>query len=134
MDRQRMDIKQAAQILNLTTDAVHKRVKRGTLESVKDEDGRLYVFLDDVRNTPDPKDDLIERLESEVEYLRDEAREWKEESRRKDTILLTMAQRIPELEAAPEATESVVTDADGESRGAVPPETDKRSWWRRIFE
>jgi hypothetical protein len=132
MDRQRVDIKQAAQILNITTDAVHKRVKRGTLDSEKDTDGRLYVFLDDVQNPPDPRDELIERLENEVEYLREEAREWKEESRRKDTILLTMAQRIPELEAPSEATESPVTDAEDTNRD-VPSDSPKPSWWRRIF-
>jgi hypothetical protein len=133
MDRQRVDIKQAAQILNITTDAVHKRVKRGTLDSEKDTDGRLYVFLDSVQSPPDSRDDLIERLESEVEYLREEAREWKEESRRKDTILLTMAQRIPELEGASEAAEYPVTVSDGESRGDVPQEEERGSWWRRIF-
>jgi len=133
MDRQRVDIKRAAHILNITTDAVHKRVKRGTLQSEKGEDGRLYVFLDGVWTPPDSRDELIERLESEVEYLREEAREWKEESRRKDTILLTMAQRIPELEAAPETTESPVTSYEEESRGDVPQEAERASWWRRIF-
>jgi hypothetical protein len=130
MDRRRVDVKQAAQILNVTTDAVHKRVKRGTLDSVKDEEGRVYVYLDDVQ-TPDLRDDLIDRLESEIDYLRDE-------SRRKDTILLTMAQRVPELEAASEPRESVATASDGESKGEEVPQdpqnSHKPSWWRRIFK
>ena len=134
MARQRMDIKQAAQVLNITTDAVHKRVKRGALEAEKDAEGRVYVFLEDVW-TPDIRDELIDRLENEIEYLRREAEDRKEEARRKDAILLTMAQRIPELEAAEIPTESSVpVTPDTGNSAAVQPDTEKLSWWRRIFQ
>lgn len=46
MTRRRLDVKQAAQALNISTDAVHKRVKRGSLDSEKGPDGRVYVWLD----------------------------------------------------------------------------------------
>ena len=133
MARQRMDIKQAAQVLNITTDAVHKRVKRGVLEAEKDAEGRVYVFLEDVW-TPDIRDELIDRLENEIEYLRREAEDRKEEARRKDAILLTMAQRIPELEAAEIPTESSVPVTPDTENSAVQPDTEKLSWWRRIFQ
>jgi hypothetical protein len=133
MARQRMDIKQAAQVLNITTDAVHKRVKRGTLDAEKDVEGRVYVFLDDVW-TPDIRDELIDRLENEIEYLRREAEDRKEEARRKDAILLTMAQRVPELEAAEVPTESVVPVTPDTGNGAGPTEPEKPPWWRRIFQ
>ena len=133
MARQRMDIKQAAQVLNITTDAVHKRVKRGVLEAEKDAEGRVYVFLEDVW-TPDIRDELIDRLENEIEYLRREAEDRKEEARRKDAILLTMAQRIPELEAAEIPTESSVPVTPDTENSAVQPDTEKLSWWRGIFQ
>jgi hypothetical protein len=133
MARQRMDIKQAAQVLNITTDAVHKRVKRGALEAEKDAEGRVYVFLEDVW-TPDIRDELIDRLENEIEYLRREAEDRKEEARRKDAILLTMAQRIPELEAAEVSTESSVNVTPDTGNGAGPNDPEKLSWWRRIFQ
>jgi hypothetical protein len=133
MARRRMDIKQAAQVLNITTDAVHKRVKRGALEAEKDAEGRVYVFLEDVW-TPDIRDELIDRLENEIEYLRREAEDRKEEARRKDAILLTMAQRIPELEAAEVPTESSVNVTSDTGNGAVPNDPENRSWWRRIFQ
>jgi hypothetical protein len=47
MARERLDVKQAAQILGISTDAVHKRVKRGSLTSDKDPDGRVFVYLDE---------------------------------------------------------------------------------------
>ncbi len=46
MARQRMDVNQAAQALGISTDAVRKRARRGTLESEKDADGSLYIWLD----------------------------------------------------------------------------------------
>ena len=46
MTRQHLDVKQAAQVLDISTDAVHKRVKRGSLEAEKGSDGRVYVWLD----------------------------------------------------------------------------------------
>ena len=46
MTRQKLDVKQAAQVLDISTDAVHKRVKRGSLGSEKGSDGRVYVWLD----------------------------------------------------------------------------------------
>ena len=46
MTRQKLDVKQAAQVLGISTDAVHKRVKRGSLHSEKDPNGRVYVWLD----------------------------------------------------------------------------------------
>jgi hypothetical protein len=133
MARQRMDIKQAAQALNVTTDAVHKRVKRGTLEAEKDAEGRVYVYLDDVW-TPDIRDELIDRLENEIEYLRREAEDRKEEARRKDAILLTMAQRIPELEAAEISIESSIPATPDTGNGAGSNDPEKAPWWRRIFQ
>jgi hypothetical protein len=133
MARQRMDIKQAAQALNITTDAVHKRVKRGTLEAEKDAEGRVYVYLDDVW-TLDIRDELIDRLENEIEYLRREAEDRKEEARRKDAILLTMAQRIPELEAAEIPIESSIPATPDTGKGAGSNDPEKPPWWRRIFQ
>jgi hypothetical protein len=49
--RQKLDVKQAAQVLGISTDAVHKRVKRGSLDSEKSQDGRVYVWLDLDQNT-----------------------------------------------------------------------------------
>ena len=136
--RQRIDVKKAAQILGISTDAVHKRAKRGSLLSDKDPDGRVFVYLDDVLDNgytrldddlddgytrpdnvyvpPDIHDELLKELRDRVHYL-------EEESRRKDSIILTLAQRVPELEAAPGASEN----EPQRRRERVP-------WWRRFFD
>ena len=41
----RVHLSEAAEILGVSKDAVRMRVKRGTLRSVKEEDGRAYVCM-----------------------------------------------------------------------------------------
>ncbi len=49
---------------------------------------------------------------------------------------MTLAQRVPELDAALEPREASQTVSEEQDNGAVHPEdggTEKRSWWRRFF-
>jgi hypothetical protein len=177
-NRRLLTVHEAATALDLTVEAVRSRIKRGTLAKEKSQDGTVYVVLDlDSADRPDQArqgdnqsrqgDDqavdqstaqalLIERLENEIEYLRQEVEDWKEESRqkveylqrelevrneelrRKDTIIMSLTQHIPELEPArdipSEPQESAVTASGNGEKGPVHPEPEKPSWWRRIFQ
>ncbi|MDQ4001514.1 MAG: hypothetical protein M3283_11050 [Actinomycetota bacterium] len=141
MARERLDVKQAAQILGISTDAVHKRVKRGSLDSDKGPDGRVFVHLDedidDGYTRPDNvytsphtavRDELVDKLRDRIRYL-------EEESKRKDAILLRMAERIPELEApaSPEPRESPETASETGAGEEDRGEEERRPWWRRMF-
>ena len=53
MSRQRLDVKQAAEALGISSEGVRKRIKRGSLDSEKDSDGRVWVWLDDGRTWSD---------------------------------------------------------------------------------
>src|SRR5215204_5209099 len=150
----RLSVAQAAAVLNVTQAAVYKRIQRGTIEHDKDSEGRVFVYLDasDIpsdmsMDEPDASTDmsmdgsnsaeLIAELRTHNEHLRQEVEAWREEARRKDAILMTMAQRIPELEAAPEPRESPET-ASGELHSThAPPEQEEpsqsRSWLHRFF-
>jgi excisionase family DNA binding protein len=46
-DRQRLTLQEAAHRLGVSESAIRKRVKRGTLDSVKTEKGRVLVYLDE---------------------------------------------------------------------------------------
>jgi hypothetical protein len=82
------------------------------------------------RARPDPDPSLNRLVDEQREMI-----DWlKREVERKDTILMQMAQRIPELEASPEPRESSVKSSENGSSGDVHPETERRSWWRRLFE
>jgi predicted transcriptional regulator len=138
---QRLSVAEAAKVLGISQQAVHGRIKRETIEHDTGEDGKIYVYVEDngveqgVVNSV--VNDYITSLKSEIESLKADKEVWQEEARRKDTIIMALTNRIPELEASPEtpseATEAPVKDSDSESKGVVPPETHKRSWWRRIF-
>jgi len=96
----RLTIQEAARRLGVSEGAIRKRVTRGTLEHHKDEDGRVYVYLDGgvdegVDEGVDPNSNpLISQLRDEVAYLRDE-------NRRKDEIIMQQAMTMRQLTAAP---------------------------------
>jgi hypothetical protein len=149
----RVTVFEAADILGISPEAVRARIKRGTLDKEKGPDGTVYVRLDatqerrDADGTGDGTSDLvltIERLDSEVQFLRAELarrdeemrrREERhaEEARRKDHLLAAALERIPELEPASEPRESPVTAAEADpGTQAAPPESPK-GIWRRLF-
>src|SRR5215218_5869946 len=99
----RLTIQEAARTLRISEGAVRKRVIRGTLKHEKEQDGRIYVYLDtgDRRGVDVGQDEgvdphnnaLISQLRDEVAYLRDE-------NRRKDEIIMQQAMTMRQLSAA----------------------------------
>src|SRR5215212_11016916 len=93
-------VHEAANALGVSVDAIRKRIQRGTIPHERHEDGRVYVLLDeasklqdnrqdasgkvqDDRQTPyrTDRDELVQSLQEQVEYLRHEAEVWQEEAR-----------------------------------------------------
>ena len=142
----RVSVAEAAERLRISQDAVYKRIKRGTIPWDKSEDDKTYVYIDDVDGSTDrarqstdqassasnyvSKDELLSELRARVKFL-------EEELQRKDTILLSLTQRIPELEAPTEPRESPVSSSEEENKGTATSEqqepTQRRSWWRAFF-
>ncbi len=143
----RVPVIEAASILGITPDAVRSRLRRGTLPKEVGEDGTVFVRLNgDGRNgrtdqsTDQPTVAYINALRSENELLRRELEDRKEESRRKDHIIMTLAQRVPELEAAQEprgAPQTAAEDAGGSEPRPATEEaqeaSERRSWLHRFF-
>ncbi len=133
----RVTVSEAATLLGLSEDAIRSRLKRGTLRKEKAPEGTVMVVLGDGDQRDRPPTDqatdhldqalLIRRLENEVDYLRQEVEDWKEESRRKDAIIMTMAQRIPKLEPASEPREGPESTS-GVADGRKVPEEESRPW------
>src|SRR5215211_4736851 len=101
----RVTVAEAAARLGVKEQAIRKRIQRGTLVYDKDDDGRVYVYLDmEDRATGTDADaginTLLQSLQDQVVYLRQEAEDWKEEAHRKDTIIMSLTQRIPARSAA----------------------------------
>ena len=112
-------------------------------------DGTVYVWLDDDEPRHDSSvtegvieayKDQLEAYRDQVEHLRRELEIRNEELRRKDTIMMTMAQRIPELEPAretpPEPREDPAETVSPGMEGVETPIAEKKpttSWWWRWF-
>ncbi len=143
VERQRVTVQEAAKILSVKEPAIRKRIKRGTLESER-EGGRVYVYLDTgqsadyyeersedwtTERAPE-RDELVEELRRQNEYLR-------EESRRKDHIIAGLVERLPPAIEPPEPQNQAESAEPRSDRVETPEEperaTERRSWWRRWF-
>jgi hypothetical protein len=125
----RVSVSEAASRLGVTPDAVRQRIRRGTIEYEKAEDGRYYVYLTEGDGRRDGvQDALVDRLINENEFLR-------RELERKDTIIMSLTQRIPELEPASDPRESPLSPSGGGGGGSPPTPSAERpvSWLRRFF-
>lgn len=130
-------VAEAAEALGITRDAVRKRISRGTMEAEKGEDGSwtVYMTVQDIgraqeppeeKGTEDSTDLLTERIkaleqalegkEKQLENLWLKIAEQDEAAKRKDMIIMNLANKIPQL-PAPEQEEP----------------QDRRSWWQRLF-
>ncbi len=152
----RFNVHEAASILGITPEAVRARIQRGTLPKEKDADGAVYVRLNgDQVGDESPSDPanpaLVGALQERIEHLSKIIDTRDEEIRRRDTIIMTLSQRIPELEAPAssaqaswrsseprDAPETVSETPEGvevpTDRGDREMAVQRRSsWWRRFF-
>ncbi len=124
-------------------DAIYKRMKRGTIPWGKGDD-KTYVYVDDIDGSTDSarqateqaaslsnyvsKDELLSEIRARVRFL-------EEELQRKDAILLSLTNRIPELESVQEPREAPerVTKTTGNSSDVPPEQDQRRSWLSRFF-
>ena len=158
-----MDVKDAAAILGISSDAIRKRVARATIPSRKLPDGPVQVRLDrpdddqprggtEAGHAPSDesrRDEMVESLHEQVRYLREILNEERDARRRADTIIAQLTQanaflarRVPELEGPQKPREAPQTAAEA-PEGVVEPDpatggaqdgTERRSsWWRRFF-
>jgi hypothetical protein len=150
------NVGEAALELGISTDALRKRIARGTVESRR-HNGAVLVWLDDGwteagREAQVESEALVESLQDQVHYLRSVLNEEREARRRADTIIAQLTQanaalssRVPELPPAPsqEPSQLPVTDAEEPERAEPHPspegatqaaqEERRSSWWSRLF-
>ena len=142
LQQERVTVQEAARRLGITESAVRKRVERGGLRHDKEDDGRVYVYLDTRDMERDKVQDssydmIVTRLENENEFLR-------RELERKDAILLNMTEAMkalspPSQETPSEARESPETVEEEREMAEPRPATGgaqegaRRPWWRRMF-
>ena len=79
---------------------------------------------------------LHQSVQDQIVYLRQEAEDWKEEARRKDTIIMSLTQHLPELQAPVESPGGLQTASESPTKGnprGQQESSQRRSWWRQFF-
>ena len=138
----RYTVPEAAKVLGIGTDAVRKRIARDTIPHEKDDDGRVYVYLDtghdEGHDAQGPSLELVESLREQIGYLQgviatrdeelrtraEELRRRDQDLERRDRIIAALTERIPQaLEPPSEARESPDTAEEQQGRGQPHPAT-----------
>lgn len=140
-----LPLNEAARRLNLSTEAVRARIRRGQIESRRGNDGRLTVLVDvqpesEQRSASPNSDETILRLRAEIDEARADADHWRglaeergerairaeeraEAARAVATADVEAARRVAEAEIA--AKQELI-----EELKAMLAEA-RRPWWRR---
>src|SRR5215218_6461743 len=147
VQHERLTIQEAAHRLGVSESAVRKRIKRGTLQREKTEDGRVLVYMEstsapgtEVVRTPE-RDVLISEMQERLAFLERELDVRTEEIRRRDTIIMNMTEAMealspPPQEAPADERESPQRPGPSDTPTEAPTEGQEgaeRPWWRRLF-
>jgi hypothetical protein len=91
----------AARILGVSKQAIRQRVYRDTIPHTKDENGVVYIRVTQPNDERQGESNAVDNavLLDYVETLKDRMKHLEEESSRKDHIIMSLTQRLPELEA-----------------------------------
>lgn len=152
MGEWRVSIREAADLLGVTSDAIRARLRRGTLRKETGPKGETIVVLDDDTTPPvgdttqhdddtTPTSDYVLAVEKQVEILRIELEARNRELSEMRRLLAGALERIPAIEAPPdtgsgEAPGPPVSASESGDGTQGPPEEKRRerSWWRRLIE
>jgi hypothetical protein len=142
-----VDLREAAELLGTSTEAVRKRATRGSLRSDR-QNGRVLIWVDEGRTEGGHEAQidggpLVEVLRDQVADLRTRLDKEQEANRENRRIIAALTSRIPEIEApaassappdAPGPPESGADEQQGR-RGPIPEASSpqaasERPWWR----
>jgi hypothetical protein len=155
----RYTVPEAAKILGVGTDAIRKRISRGTISHQRDADGRVYVYLDtghdEGHDVQDQASELVEALREQIGYLQgvvatrdeelrtraEELRRRDQDLERRDRIIAALTERIPQALEAPSEPPREASVPTSESPDRAEPrsaaggaqEGSQGPWWRRWF-
>jgi hypothetical protein len=144
-----LTVAQAADALGISQDAVRKRIRRDTIQSEKDETGRVYVYVPasetvhkTVQDTGKPPSDstaLISSKDETIATLREQLEAERQAHAEARRIIAGLVERIPAIEAPSEPQESPGKVEEEPQRAKPQPEASgaqestQRPWWRRLL-
>jgi hypothetical protein len=110
----RLSLREAADILGVSKEAVRRRAIRGTLPSETGDDGRRYVYLevgDDTSATKSEPDALISAKDETIATLKEPLEAERQAHAEARRIIAGLVERIPAIEA-PETSEEPAEGAE----------------------
>lgn len=147
-DSRRVTVQEGMRILGISEHAVRMRAKRGSLESEKGDDGRLYVYLppettseastETAEDTP-PDTALVDALQARIESLESSLQAEREANREQRRLLAAALERMPALgsterpEDAPQSPGEAGQSSAPTGGAQEGPQRPSRSWWRRLI-
>ena len=148
MATQRVTMRQAAELLGVSKEAIRKRVVRGTLRSELGEDGRRYVYVEAARDEATDEalthehdvliSEMVGELHDELQYLREqlhqelerrsaEAERFQQTIRALTSANASLTERLRALEppqGTPSVNQEVATDGAGDDSNEVRLDTE----------
>jgi excisionase family DNA binding protein len=124
MTSRRLTVQEAAEVLGTSVDAVRMRVRRGSLESEKDPDGRVHVWVNGDSTETKPRLDgepsaLISAKDETISTLREQLQAERQAHAEARRLLAAALERIPAIEAPQEPPEDAETVEEA-PEGAEP--------------
>ncbi len=131
-------VKEAADILGVSQQAIRQRIYRGTLQHEKDADGRVYVLLTEDNaalhggihgethgGMPGVGGDLlVEELRDRLRYVEGQLEQEREANRENRRLLAAALERVPAVEA-PSPPERGARSQEAHAQETAEP----RKWW-----
>ena len=104
---EQLSVTEAAERLGVTRDAIHKRIRMGSIEHEQSADGRFYVYVDTSTTAADTSTDVSidDRTDLLIAEMRDRIRSLEEANQENRRIIAALTSRIPAIEA-PESPQS----------------------------
>ena len=147
---QRASVREAAELLGTTVDAIRKRVQRDTIPYEKDPDGRVWILLDTGQDSTGYRQDtdlpqsdsaaLMSEMRDRIASLERQLEQERQANSEHRRLLAAALERIPpQIEAppdAPGAPETVEETSEGTSPRPDTPRAQEgvqRPWWRRLI-
>lgn len=134
MSQQRLSVREAAELLGISPDGVRMRIKRGSMESERDDEGRVWVWLETANSASQDPNSVYQQNSAEAETLRDEVAYLRSVISQRDSelerahrLLGESLSQLRALNAPEDAPASESSDTGSSEAAADSPDTSQHS-------
>ncbi len=129
MTKRTLDLDAAAQALGISKEALRKRIKRGSIEAVKDQAGRWKVEIEEPG--PDAKADNVQDAGGDaggpvVQALKEHIETLKQENERQQRTIDALQKNQEQVNYILALKEQKILELEA-------PKEDRRPWYKKLF-